>query len=67
MTASHQERVKVTKREHAPVWMSVVSGLTGQAPLSREHARKRLAILLILATASASLIGLVLALDQALR
>lgn len=67
MTASHQGQVTVTMHEHAPVWITIVSGLTGQAPLSRERARKRLAALLIIAAASASLVGLVLALDQALR
>jgi hypothetical protein len=67
MMVSYQEQATVTKQKHAPVWVSVVSGLAGQAPLSREHARKRLALLLILATASVSVIGLALALNQTLH
>ena len=60
MTTSYQEQ-KTIPSEHAPVWISVVSGLTGEAPLTREHAKRRLVVLLIfvaliLATITAALL-----------
>lgn len=38
---------KVAQPGHAPVWISVVSGLTGEAPVDREQAKRRLVVLLI--------------------
>jgi hypothetical protein len=67
MTTSHQEHATVTKDEHAPVWVSVVSGLTGQAPLTREHAQQRLMLILRLTGGLILLIGVTVALTEVLR
>ena len=67
MPTSQQELATVAKDQRAPVWISVVSGLTGQAPLNREHAHQRLIALLKLTSLLIGIVGATVVLTEILR